>query len=298
MSAAGPGRSAQEAVAVTRVLEGAPTPGEDWVAREQALQLLVNGQPLAIMLRTPGWDAQLALGLLHAEGLLRRREELRGLRLAPSGQLHPELLPVAVRLEPEAENLVDVELTQELPGGALGWQRALPSSSACGICGTATLEALQAFQAEVQGSHPWELATLLGLPERLLQAQRIFQSTGGLHAAGLLAPDGGELEVAEDVGRHNAVDKLVGQALLQDRLPLRDHCLVVSGRAGFEIVQKAAAAGICVLASISAPSSLAVQAAQATGLTLVGFLRGQRCTVYSHPDRLALPGRARAEAVP
>ncbi len=263
-------------------------PTRDTVAREEALQLMVDGAPLAVMLRTPGRDLELCLGLLHAEGVVRHLSQLRGARLAPSGQHDLDHLPIPVELVPEAENLVDVQLKEPLPEGALGWQRALPSSSACGICGTATLEALQAVQPEVTGQRVWSLAEVASLPDRLRQAQRVFESTGGLHAAGLLRQPGGELEVAEDVGRHNAVDKLVGRALLQERLPLRDACVLVSGRAGFEIVQKAAAAGVCVVASISAPSSLAVQAAESTGVTLVGFLRGRRCNVYSHPERLEL----------
>ncbi len=283
---------------MTRVRPGEQQAGQDWVAREQALQLLVNGDPLAILLRTPGQDVLLTLGLLHAEGLIKRLSDVSEVRLAPSGQADPDSLPLPVRLEPEAENLVDVQLRQPLPEGALGWQRALPSSSACGICGKATLEALQAVQPRVSGERSWSLETLLGLPQRLLEAQRTFHATGGLHAAGLLGADDGELEVAEDVGRHNAVDKLVGSSLLRGRLPLRDHCLVVSGRAGFEIVQKAAAAGIGLLASISAPSSLAVQAADATGVTLVGFLREGRCNVYTHPKRVRLGERSSAEAAP
>jgi FdhD protein len=193
-------------------------------------------------------------------------------------------------------------LRQPLPEGAIGWQRALPSSSACGICGSATLEALQRFQPPVKGERIWEPDRIFQLPELLAASQRTFQATGGLHAAGLLSWYGGEVEVAEDVGRHNAVDKLVGRSLLARRLPLTDSCLLVSGRAGFEIVQKAAAAQISVVASISAPSSLAVQVADATGVTLIGFLRGGRCNVYSHPERLGTTADAvassHAEIVP
>jgi len=246
----------------------------------------VDGLPLAVMLRTPGCDVELALGLLHAEGVVRKVSDLEFVRLAPSGQTLLEGIPVPVELDPAAENLVDVHLHLPLPEGALGWQRALPSSSACGICGTATLEALRAVQAEVVGTATWPVSELFRLPELLMEAQRVFHTTGGLHAAGLLQQTGQPLQVAEDVGRHNAVDKLVGRALLRGQLPLTDSLLVVSGRAGFEIVQKAAAAGIGLVASISAPSSLAVQAAETTGVTLVGFLRGRRCNVYSHPERV------------
>ncbi|MGH7641497.1 MAG: formate dehydrogenase accessory sulfurtransferase FdhD [Candidatus Dormibacteria bacterium] len=282
------GRSDQLSLIVTKLKGSSARLARDRVAREEALQLLVDGNPLAILLRTPGCDVELALGLLHAEGLAHRREDIVGLRLAPSGQAVLDDIPLPIELDLQAENLVDIHLRTPLPQGALGWQRALPSSSACGICGTATLEALQAVQRDVEGTAIWPVDVLFQLPDRLLEAQRAFHSTGGLHGAGLLLRSADELEVAEDVGRHNAVDKLIGRALLKDQLPLTDALLVVSGRAGFEIVQKAAAGGIGLVASISAPSSLAVHAAQATGVTLVGFLRGERCNIYSHPERVGM----------
>jgi FdhD protein len=280
------GRPDQQRLLVTKIDEQGAQITEDSVAREEALQLMVDGLPLAVMLRTPGCDVELALGLLHAEGVVRRLSDVEFLRLAPSGQTQLEGIPILVELDPAAENLVDVHLRLPLPEGGLGWQRALPSSSACGICGTATLEALRAVQADVVGEAVWRVAELFRLPQMLMEAQRVFHNTGGLHAAGLLRQTGQPMEVAEDVGRHNAVDKLVGRALLRGQLPLTDSLLVVSGRAGFEIVQKAAAAGIGLVASISAPSSLAVQVATATGVTLVGFLRGRRCNIYSHPERV------------
>lgn len=282
------GRSDQQELVVTKIEDDSSRIAADSVAREEALQLMIDGRPLAVMLRTPGCDVELTLGLLHAEGVVHQSSEVLKLRVAPSGQVELEGIPLPLELDPEAENLVDVYLRTPLPEGALGWQRALPSSSACGICGSATLEALQAVQANVEGSFVWPVQELFQLPELLLEAQRVFHSTGGLHAAGLLRRRGLALEVAEDVGRHNAVDKLVGRALLRDQLPLTDALLIVSGRTGFEIVQKAAAAGIGLVASISAPSSLAVQTAEITGVTLIGFLRGQRCNVYSHPERVGL----------
>ncbi|MGH7667784.1 MAG: formate dehydrogenase accessory sulfurtransferase FdhD [Candidatus Dormibacteria bacterium] len=291
------GRSDQQRLQVTKIEGSSAQRTEDRVAKEEALQLMTDGQPLAVMMRTPGCDVELALGLLHAEGVVHRREDVAYLRLAPSGQTELEGIPLRVELDPEAENLVDVYLRRPLGEGVLGWQRALPSSSACGICGTATLEALQAVQANVEGSASWPAEELFRLPDMLLEAQRVFHSTGGLHAAGLLRRQGAAMDVAEDVGRHNAVDKLVGRALLRDELPLTDALLMVSGRAGFEIVQKAAAAGVGVVASISAPSSLAVAAAETTGVTLVGFLRGQRCNVYTHPERVT-PGARQPAAAP
>jgi len=280
------GRPDQQRLLITKIAEEDAQVAEDSVAREEALQVMVDGRPLAVMLRTPGCDVELTLGLLHAEGVVLQVSDVDFLRLAPSGQTQLEGIPIPVQLDPAAENLVDVHLRMPLPEGALGWQRALPSSSACGICGTATLEALRAVQADVVGEAVWPVAELFRLPDLLLEAQGVFHTTGGLHAAGLLRQSGQPLEVAEDVGRHNAVDKLVGRALLRGQLPLTDALLVVSGRAGFEIVQKAAAAGIGLVASISAPSSLAVQAAETTGVTLVGFLRGRHCNVYSHPQRI------------
>ncbi len=261
----------------------------DLVAREEALQLMVNSQPLAILLRTPGSDLELALGLLHAEGVVATLDEIALVRIASSGQHDLNISGLEARLDPEAENLVDVQLRSPLPDGGLGWQRALPSSSACGICGAATLEALRRFQPPVEGVRVWPVARIVRLPELLATSQRVFSSTGGLHAAGVLPWSADAMEVAEDVGRHNAVDKLVGRALLEGRLPLTDSALVVSGRAGFEIVQKAAAAQISVVAAISAPSSLAVQTAQLLGVTLIGFLRGEHFNIYSRPDRVGLP---------
>ncbi|HUY25105.1 MAG TPA: formate dehydrogenase accessory sulfurtransferase FdhD, partial [Candidatus Saccharimonadales bacterium] len=199
-------RADQLGLLVTKIdAEGAKVAADN-VAREEALQLMVNGRPLAVMLRTPGSDVELALGLLHAEGIVQRSSDIEFLRLAPSGQTRLDAIPIPVQLDPAAENLVDVHLRVPLPDGALGWQRALPSSSACGICGTATLEALQAVQTNVVGEWVWPADELFRLPALLLEAQRAFHTTGGLHAAGLLRQIGQRLEVAEDVGRHNAVD--------------------------------------------------------------------------------------------
>jgi len=285
-----PSRTGQQRVRISRVQGTTAGSAFDEVAREEALQLMVNSLPLAIMLRTPGSDLELALGLLHAEGVVAKVAEIASVRIAPSGQRDLHFPQLELELDPEAENLVDVKLRAPLPDGGLGWQRALPSSSACGICGAATLEALQRFQPPVEGDFVWPIERIFHLPEMLAESQRVFSTTGGLHAAGLLSWEGSPMMVAEDVGRHNAVDKLVGRALAEGRLPLTNSAMVVSGRAGFEIVQKAAAAQVAVVASISAPSSLAVQTAELLGVTLIGFLRGERCNVYSRPDRVGLPG--------
>ncbi len=291
------GRGAKQRVGVVRLRDSLANPAQDEVAREEALQLSLDGHPLALLLRTPGSDVQLAVGLLHAERAINSAADIAEVRVAASGQRDFEGLGIVVRPIAEAENLVDVHLRRPPPPGKLGWQHALPSSSACGICGTATLEALQQVQAPVSSSACWTPDYLYRLPDVLLQAQRVFHSTGGLHAAGLLVGPTVEMRVAEDVGRHNAVDKLLGGALLRGELPLDQACLVVSGRAGFEIVQKAAAAGVPLVASISAPSSLAVQVADATGVTLVGFLRGRRGNIYSHPERLQVRSETAVVAV-
>ncbi len=279
-------RAGEVTVEVTRLSADGPLVATDRVVREDPLQVLVDSEPLGILMRTPGADLELALGLLHSEQIIRSREEVAGVRLAPSGQGTLGTNELEVGLDPEAENLVDVRLRHPRRPGSSGWQRSLPSSSACGICGAATLDAIRRTHRRVGGSATFDLRGLLRLPDLLKSSQQLFRTTGGLHAAGLLLPGSDELEVAEDVGRHNAVDKLVGRMLLADGLPLTDSCLVVSGRAGFEIVQKAAAAGISLVASISAPSSLAVEVANLTGVTLVGFLRPGGGNVYTHPERL------------
>ncbi len=279
-------RAGEVAVEVRRLSSGAPLATTDHVVREDPLQVLVDSRPLGILMRTPGADLELALGLLHSEQIVRSRAEVAKVRMAPSGQEMLGSLGLEVELDPEVENLVDVYLLHPWSPASSGWQRALTSSSACGICGATTIDAIRRTHEQVGGSGTFEPERLRKLPDLLQLSQRLFRSTGGLHAAGLLLPGSDELEVAEDVGRHNAVDKLVGRMFLADRLPLTDACLVVSGRAGFEIVQKAAAAGIAVVASISAPSSLAVEVAESTGITLVGFLRPGGGNVYTHAEKL------------
>ena len=278
---------AQQSLTLTRVELERRWRTTDSVAREEALQLMVDGAPLGIVMRTPGDDIDLALGLLHAEGVLGSLADVAFVTFAATGQMDGALRGIDLRPDPRLENLVDVHMRQPLSREALGWQRNLPSSSACGICGSATLDAVLRFQLPVVGEGLWTRDRIVGLPDRLRSSQAVFSRTGGLHAAGLLPFGKTSMDVAEDVGRHNAVDKLVGRALLEGRLPLTDSCLVVSGRAGFEIVQKAAAAQVAVVAAVSAPSSLAVQTADALGVTLIGFLRGQSFNIYTHPERIS-----------
>ena len=260
--------------------------GPDRLAAEEPLQLLLDGQPLSIVMRTPGQDVELALGLLWAERVITDAGHINCLRIsAESGESEryrgSKALP-RIDADLVESNQVDVSLASgtRLP------QRSFLSTSACGVCGATTIESL-ALDFEPLPPGPYcDPAVLGSLPEKLRGRQRIFEQTGGLHAAGLFDPVGDLVMLREDVGRHNAVDKVVGRALLDGRLPLSEHILVVSGRGGYEIVQKAVAAGIPVVAAVGAPSSLAVATARRFGLTLVGFLRDGRFNVYSAPERL------------
>jgi FdhD protein len=253
----------------------------DAVVTEEPLEVRLGASgrtvPVAVTMRTPGADFELAAGLLYTEGLVGARE-VRAIRYC----LDPGI-DAAQRF-----NVVTVESSAPLPEDLDRHGRRVLATSACGLCGKATLDAVALRAPSLPREGPVvEVATLLALPERLRACQRDFDATGGLHAAGLFGPDGRLHCLREDVGRHNAVDKVVGWALLARALPLFSSLLVVSGRAGYEIVAKAAAAGIPVVAAISAPSSLAVDLARELGMTLVGFLRGERMNVYAGEQRLA-----------
>jgi FdhD protein len=236
---------------------------------------------VAVTMRTPGADFELAAGFLSGEGIIGSPDDVHRIAYCQDPDLDIE----------QRYNVVTVTLT----GGALpdlrGLERHFYTSSACGVCGKASIEAiaLRGCRPLPSGGPQLTPDTLYQLPDRLAEAQKVFASTGGLHAAGLFTADGEVLAVREDVGRHNAVDKLVGWALLSGRLPGSDLVLLVSGRASYEIVQKAVAAGIPVVGAVSAPSSLAVAVAEEFGLTLVGFLRGRRCNVYADSGRIVLP---------
>jgi FdhD protein len=273
-------RSAPGMVELTPVTEwedGAVRAVDDYLAAEEPLEIRVQGRPLTVTMRTPGHDRELAAGFLWTEGIIDEPEQIASLREQEPGA-------------GASGNVVHVELKQRLVQTA-DLQRNFFAASSCGICGKASIEAVR-----VRGLRAPNRAFRIGaevlceLPARLRAQQATFERTGGLHAAALFDGAGAVLEVREDIGRHNAVDKIVGWALLAGRLPLADHVLLVSGRGGFEIVQKAIAAGIPVVASVSAPSSLAVKLAREMDLTLVGFLRGRRFVVYSGQERcLAAP---------
>jgi FdhD protein len=253
----------------------------DQVAAEEPLQLSLDGAPLSIVMRTPGNDLELALGLLWAERVIRSLDDVLGVRIsAETGEAEPRIALDADLVE---SNQVDVRVRR---ASGRRPERSFLATSACGVCGATTVESL-ALDFPKLAPGPVIDATLLPrLADRLRERQRIFESTGGLHAAGLFDSDGNLQLLREDIGRHNAVDKIVGRSLLDGRLPLFASVLTVSGRAGYEVVQKAVAAGIPILAAVGAPSSLAVATAERFGQTLVGFLRDDRFNVYTSPDRI------------
>jgi FdhD protein len=250
----------------------------DSLVTEEPLEIRLSAggrtQTVAVTMRTPGHDFELATGFLHAEGLL-------------PGVPHQVSYCADVERADQKFNVVTVETD----GPALEAPvRSGIVSSACGVCGSASLDALhERGLCRVADDVTVPVDVLYGLPDALRSAQGVFEVTGGLHAAGLFTADGSLVATREDIGRHNAVDKLVGWSVLGDRLPLSGTVLMVSGRCGYEIVQKAVAAGIPVVASVSAPSSLAVAVAEDFGVTLIGFLRGRRCNVYAGRERLRLP---------
>ena len=259
---------------------------DDIVAAEEPLQIVLDGQPFAVVMRTPGHDLELVLGLLFVEGLIRGREDVADGAVAASGLPENEA-PFPLRALPEAENLVELRLVRpRAKDDRIGWQRNLVASSACGICGAAALDALRDDLPSLPPGPTFAPAVIAGMAPALRAAQATFELTGGLHAAGLFDREGRLLHLREDVGRHNAVDKLVGRALLAGELPLQDRALMLSGRASFELAHKAVAAGIPLIAAVSAPSSLAVHVAHTFGLTLVGFLRGERFNIYAGGERI------------
>lgn len=253
----------------------------DAVVTEEPLQLSLDGSRLSVVMRTPGEDLELALGLMFGEGILRSRTDVDVVRI--SAEADESETRVKVDGSIVESNEVDVHLAaapRRKP------ERSMLSSSACGVCGAVLIEDLRRDLTPLAAGPAVDPALLPGLIDQLRSRQGVFDRTGGLHAAGLFGAAGELVCMREDVGRHNAVDKVVGRMLLEDRLPASSTVLVASGRAGYEIVQKSIAAGIPVLAAVGAPSSLAVSLAREFNQTLVGFLRGDRFNVYSAPERL------------
>jgi FdhD protein len=258
------------------------TDSPDAVVTEEPLQLMLEGRPLSVVMRTPGNDLELCLGLMFSEGILRTLEDVSLIHIsAEAGETEKGIRVEADLVE---SNQVDVRFAREPRRRP---ERSMLSSSACGVCGTVLIEDLRRDLAPLPGGPEVDPSLLPRLVDILREGQGVFERTGGLHAAGLFGATGGLLCVREDIGRHNAVDKVVGRALLDGNLPASASILVVSGRAGYEIVQKSISAGIPVLAAVGAPSSLAVALAREFNQTLVGFLRGDRFNVYAAPERLA-----------
>jgi FdhD protein len=264
---------------VVRMADGVATSRPDTLAAEEPLEIRVSGRPLTITMRTPGDDFDLARGFLVSEGLLGGKDDIAAIRYCAG----------AIADGTNTYNILDVLLADGVPLPDPSLERNFYTTSSCGLCGKASLEAVRTSSRwrVDQDSLRLTAATVSALPDKLRAAQRVFDRTGGLHAAALFDADGESWCVREDVGRHNAVDKVIGWALDAGRLPLSGTILMVSGRASFELVQKAVMAGIPALAAVSAPSSLAVDLAREMGLTLIGFVRGSSMNIYSGDERIA-----------
>ncbi|MDX8149739.1 formate dehydrogenase accessory sulfurtransferase FdhD [Lentzea sp. BCCO 10_0061] len=268
-------------VTVRRAVERVSPSGRrrriDALAAEEPMELRVNGKALAVTMRTPGHDVELAHGFLLSEGVIGSSEDISIARFCegtgPDGM--------------NTYNVLDVALAEGVPPPDTGVERNFYTTSSCGVCGKGALDAVKLKTRYSPALDEVKVTpeALTGFPDALRERQKVFESTGGLHAAGLFV-DGELLVVREDVGRHNAVDKVLGWAVLQNLVPLRGAVLMVSGRASFELVQKAAMSGIPVLAAVSAPSSLAVELAEEQGMTLIGFLRGDSMNVYTGGERV------------
>jgi len=255
--------------------DGAVRRKEDYLAAEEPLEIRIGGDPLSVTMRTPGNDLELAAGFLLTEGLVTKRAQIVTLE------------NVVEDSERDRGNVVRAVLAPEAAPDLQKMRRHFFAASSCGICGKASIDSVRARTLEPPNpAFRLDAEVLLRLPEALRASQAVFGRTGGLHAAALFDVKGELLVLREDIGRHNAVDKVIGWALLENRIPLADVVLLVSGRGGFEIVQKAIVAGLPVVASVSAPSSLAVQLARELGLTLIGFLRDRRFVIYSGEDRI------------
>jgi len=255
-------------------------PRRDRVAVEEPMEVRVNGAPFAVVMRTPGADRDLAAGFLLAEDVVRSGDEIG-------------LIEYCLDADDEGRgNVLNVTVTGEAVDrldDRLANRRQVMMTASCGLCGRRTIESLRARVPNVAGAWTVPASVVSALPPTLRAAQQVFEATGGLHAAGLFDLDGGLVWMAEDVGRHNAVDKITGRMLLEGRLPLSRAILQVSGRTSFELVQKALLAGIPMICAVSAPSSLAIDLAREAGITLCGFVRDESFNVYAHAGRVQLP---------
>jgi FdhD protein len=276
-------RGSKTKVRVRVVEDGRARVRPDSLATEEPMEIrLIAGgrrQTVAVTMRTPGADFELAAGFLYGEGIISSPEDIKKISYCVDPDVDAE----------QQYNIVNVELREGREFDLRPLERHFYTSSACGVCGKASLEQLELRGCPVIPPGPeMEPEKVYALPEKLREAQGLFEATGGLHAAALFDADGELVALREDVGRHNATDKLVGWALLEGRLPLGDHAVMVSGRSSFEILQKCLTAGVPIVCAISAPSSLAVDVARRFNITLVGFLRGNRFNVYSAPERVCV----------
>lgn len=271
----------------SHLADGIVTERPETLVVEEPLEIRVNGSPVTVTMRTPGSDVELAQGFLLTEGVITRRDDVLTVQYCRGAETKDGI---------NTYNVLDVTLRPDVPSPDTDVTRNFYTTSSCGVCGKASLEAVRLSSRYSPGDDPTSVAaeTLTAMPAQLRSAQKVFASTGGLHAAALFATDGALLAVREDIGRHNAVDKVIGWALEAGHVPLGGTVLLVSGRASFELTQKAVMAGIPVLAAVSAPSSLAVDLAGQSGLTLVAFLRGDSMNVYSRADRI-IRGDRRAD---
>ena len=261
---------------VLTVRDGVVSRRPDALAGEEPMEIRVNGEAVSVTMRTPGSDFELALGFCLTEGIVAEPAQVQAIRYCVGDEV-------------QQYNVVDVRLVDPTPVPA-SLRRNVYTTSSCGLCGTASIEAVRKVVPDVSGDGLRVPADVLSqLPERLREAQRVFDRTGGLHAAALFTAEGRLVRLQEDVGRHNAVDKLLGWAATRRRLPLTGHVLMVSGRIAFEIAQKALVAGAPMVVAVSAPSSLAVELAESAGMTLVGFLRGSSMNVYTGAERVVTP---------
>ena len=251
---------------------------EDQLVVEEPIEIRVGGQSLIVVMRTPGQDFELAAGLLYTEGIIKSVDDIGTIAYCEDVE------------QVDLQNIINVNLTNGWDAESEdGWQRNFHANASCGLCGKMTIESVRQAVPPIESQLRIDPEIVYTLNNLLRSAQSVFEATGGLHAAGLFTADGELLIIREDIGRHNAVDKVIGQALLVEMFPLDNHILMVSGRASFEIVQKALFARIPVVVAVSAGSTLAVDLAQESGMALIGFMRGNRMTVYSCPERIQHP---------
>lgn len=273
-------------VTVTRWQEQEARQREDQLTVEEPFEVRIGGRSLAVIMRTPGHDHELAAGFLFTEGVVHAPTGILKIEDAADEEGLPLANVVDVTLQPEIADATCVVQS----GASNAFERHFAVSSSCGLCGKNSIADLMVSTPPLEpDTLRIPVHHLYTLPDRLREAQDVFTHTGGLHAAGLFDLDGQLLLLREDIGRHNAVDKIIGRGLLENKLPYRESVLMVSGRTSFEIIQKALLARIPCVVSISAPSSLAVELAERGGITLIGFLRNQRMNVYTHPERVIVP---------